>query len=169
MPTRPKPPVSPAVVEADVDAVMAATRAFVAVAARSLVLVEDAVSLMQWRALVVISAGERLSLNEVAAAVGVHPSTATRLSDRLIAQGLLLRQQDPTDHRYVVLSLTRKGQRLVDKVTAARRSDIRDVLVNVEPSRRRRIAKALQEFAAAVGETNSDLLWDLSAEMAANR
>lgn len=158
MPSRTKPEVSPDVADADVDAVMAAARAFVAVTAKSLALVEEVVSLPQWRVLVVISDGERLSLNEVAKEVGVHPSTATRFCDRLIAEGLLLRQQDPADRRYVVLSLTRKGQRLVEKVTEARRSDIRNALRNVEPPRRRRIAKALEEFAGAVGHMNSDLL-----------
>lgn len=169
MPRQTKSVRSPDVADDDVDAVMAATRAFVAMAAKSLALVEDVVTLIQWRALVVISGAERLSLNEVADQVGVHPSTATRFCDRLIGDGLLLRQQDPADRRYVVLSLTPKGQRLVAKVTAARRSDIQRVLGNIEPSRRRPIASALEEFAGAVGQTNSDVLWDLPAEATATR
>ena len=146
---------------------MAASRALVAVAARSLAPVEDVVSLMQWRALVVVSTHQRVALNEVATALGVHPSTATRLCDRLVASGLLLRQEDPNDRRYLSLTLTRKGQRLVDKVTATRRREIEEILGRIEGSSRRRVVLALQEFAGAAGELETDHLWDLAVDPSA--
>jgi DNA-binding MarR family transcriptional regulator len=151
--------------ELDIDAVMFASRAFVALAARSLTPVENVVTLTQWRALVVISAQQRASLNEVAIGLGVHPSTATRICDRLVASGLLLRQDDPADRRYLVLSLTRKGQRLVDKVTAARRGEIKRILERLDGPHRHRLAVALQEFAVATGES-PDHLWDVPVETA---
>jgi DNA-binding MarR family transcriptional regulator len=131
------------------DAVLAASRAFVALAARSLGPVESVVSLMQWRALVVISADSQGTLGALAAALGVHPSTATRLVDRLVSRGLLRRRERQDDRRYLSLSLTPKAERLVEQVTSARRRDIEQILEHVDASRREPIARALLEFAAA--------------------
>ncbi len=146
----------------DVEAVMLASRALVAVAAKSLAPVEDVVTAPQWRLLVVVSCQGTATLNEVAQALGVHPSTATRVCDQLVAAGLLLRQEDSQDRRYVALSLTRKGQRLVDKVTAARSADIEKILNRLEGPSRKRLVTALREFATAAGEIEVDRLWDLS-------
>ncbi|HYV60725.1 MAG TPA: MarR family transcriptional regulator, partial [Acidimicrobiia bacterium] len=63
------------------DAVLDASRALVAVAARSLAGVADDVTLPQYRALVVLATEGAQSLGELAAALGVHTSTATRMCD----------------------------------------------------------------------------------------
>jgi DNA-binding MarR family transcriptional regulator len=107
---------------------------------------------MQWRVLVVVSAQPQGTLGAVASALGVHPSTATRLVDQLVTSELLLRREHPTDRRYLSLSLSRKGERLVEKVTTARRRDIEVVLERIDVSRRHLIAVALDEFALASGE-----------------
>jgi DNA-binding MarR family transcriptional regulator len=137
----------------DVDAVLAASRALVAVASRSLAPTEDVVSLSQWRALVVVADAPGVSLNQLAEGLGVHASTATRVCDRLIAAGLLVREPHSQDRRYLALSLTRKGQRLFDKVMAARAREISSILDQLSPISRRRIATAFREFAEAAGET----------------
>lgn len=131
---------------------MAASRAFVALAARSLAPVEGVVSLTQWRALIVISVEQQRTLGAVASALGVHPSTATRLVDRLVAAGLLVRRDHPDDRRYISLALTFKGEQLVGKVNAARKRDIENILDKIDESHRHPIAMALQEFAAAAME-----------------
>lgn len=136
----------------DVDAVMAASRALVAVASRSLAPTEDVVSLSQWRALVVVAGESGISLNQLAEGLGVHASTATRVCDRLIAAGLLIREPHPRDRRYLALSLTRKGQRLYDKVMVTRAREISGILDRLSPVSRRRVAAAFRDFAAAAGE-----------------
>jgi DNA-binding Lrp family transcriptional regulator len=71
------------------DAVLTASRALVGVAARSLAVVDPEVTLPQYRALVVLaSRGPRL-VGELAEALVIHPSTATRLCDRLVAKKLV--------------------------------------------------------------------------------
>ncbi len=137
----------------DVDAVMAASRALVAVASRSLAPAEDVVSLSQWRALVVVADGPGISLNQLAEGLGVHASTATRVCDRLIAAGLLIREPHAQDRRYLALSLTRKGQRLFDKVMVARAREISGILDQLAPVSRRRVATAFRDFAEAAGES----------------
>jgi DNA-binding MarR family transcriptional regulator len=49
---------------------------------------------------------------DLAAVLHVHPSTLTGVLQRLIAQGLLKRADDPRDRRRAVLHLTRRGARV---------------------------------------------------------
>jgi DNA-binding MarR family transcriptional regulator len=53
----------------------------------------------------------------------VHPSTITRLCDRLVTKRLVHRGA-ATNRREVSIRLTPKGRRLVDTVTERRRAEI---------------------------------------------
>ena len=66
------------------DAVLVASRALVGVAARSLAETEDTVTLVQYRALVLLAARGEMNVGTLAEALAVHQSTATRLCDRLV-------------------------------------------------------------------------------------
>lgn len=135
---------------------MAAARVLVAVVARSVAEVEDQVSVPQLRTLVLIATRGPLNLSAVAEALGVHPSNATRAVDRLVALGFLDRRDAPDDRRNVRLSLTRKGQRLVDSVFAHRRRAIEQVIERMPESKRRALPAALESFAEAAGEVPED-------------
>ncbi len=145
--------------DTQVDGVLAATRSLVAIAAQSLAPVDDVVTLSQWRVLVVVSEAQSATLNQVAAGLGVHASTATRICDRLTSTGLLSRREDPTDRRYVSLTLTRKGQRLVDRVMSHRRAAIASVLEGMDPRGRERAAEAFGHFARLAGAPAADPVW----------
>ena len=69
-----------------VDAVLRASRVLVAVAVRSLAEVDDDVTLPQYRALVVLASRGPQRPTELADALAVHPSTITRLCDRLVGE-----------------------------------------------------------------------------------
>jgi len=86
-----------------VDAVMRASRVLVAVVAQSISAVEDQVTFVQFRMLVVIASRGPLNLGEVARQMGVHPSNATRMVDKLVTAGLVERTDDPADRRYLSL------------------------------------------------------------------
>jgi DNA-binding MarR family transcriptional regulator len=135
-----------------IDAVMRASRVLVSVVARSLVEVEDVVTLAQFRVLVLIAGHGPQNLGSVAAALGVHPSNATRLCERLVVAGLVDRADDPQDRRFLRLVLTDEGHRLVEKVMQHRRASIEQVMAQMSPSRRRTVAAALEAFASAAGE-----------------
>src|SRR3954467_13124765 len=69
-------------------AVLVASRALVGVAARSLAAFEDVVPLPQYRALVLLASRGEQNVGSLADALGTHPSTTTRLCNRLVAKGL---------------------------------------------------------------------------------
>jgi len=52
-----------------------------------------------------------LSAGELASVLVIHPSTLTGVLQRLVAQGLLVRADDPRDRRKAVLRLTPRGAR----------------------------------------------------------
>src|SRR6201990_86419 len=74
--------------EALVDAVLGASRALVAVAARSLATVAEDVTLAQYRVLIELASRGPLRLADLAEALAVDRSTATRMCDRLLRKRL---------------------------------------------------------------------------------
>ena len=146
------------------DAVLTASRVLVAVAARSLAEHESEVSLPQYRALVVLASRGPQRPVDLAQALGVDPSTATRMCDRLVRKKLIVRRRDVTDRRVVMLSLSASGRRLVERVTRRRRREIEQILGVVDPAEHANLVRALAVFAEAAGELpESDWLrsWEL--------
>ena len=91
--------------------------------------------------------------------MNVHPSNATRTVNGLVINGLVNRQDDPADRRHLALTLTRAGQRLVDRAMQRRSAAIADILLKMPPATRENLAEVLSQFAIAAGETSHDELW----------
>jgi DNA-binding MarR family transcriptional regulator len=146
-----------------VDAVLRASRVLVAVAARSLAAVDRDVTLAQYRALVVLASRGPQRPSELADALAVHPSTITRLCDRLVAQRLVLRSEAPNNRREVSIRLTAKGRRLVDTVTQRRRAEIAAIVARVPAKERATMVHALHSLGEAAGEPD-DAAWFTGVE-----
>jgi DNA-binding MarR family transcriptional regulator len=147
--------------DAEIDAVMLAARALVALSAQSVAALEDEVTLPQLRVLVMLASRGRMNLNAVARGLGVHPSNATRACDGLVGAGLISRQEATQDRRNVVLDLTPAGRALVDRMNQHRRRVVEDVLSQLRPRDRRGTARVLHAFAAAAGEVPEAEAWSL--------
>lgn len=139
-------------VDAVTRAVLTASRLLVAVSARSLAAVEDRVTLPQFRLLVVLHQRGSAKLVALAEQLGVNPSTAMRMSDRLIAAGLVDRQSNPGNRRENLLSLTDEGRSIVTEVTARRRAEIAATVSRMAPEQRTALVDALSAFTEAGGE-----------------
>ncbi len=134
-------------------AVLTASRALLAVVARSIAPELDRVTVPQFRVLVILStAGEPVRNRDLAEALGVHPSTFTRNADRLVAGGWVRRAQNPDNRRETLVSLTPAGRRVVDRVTARRRDEIREILGRLPARDRELVLESLSAFARAAGE-----------------
>ena len=134
------------------NAVLTASRVLVAVAARSLAESEEEVSLPQYRALVVLGARGPQRPVDLAEALGIDPSSATRLCDRLVRKRLISRRRQGADRREVRLELTRKGASLLGAITTRRRKEIERILRAVPEARRPALVEAFDAFSAAAGE-----------------
>jgi DNA-binding MarR family transcriptional regulator len=134
------------------DAVMAASRLFVAISARALAEVEPFLTLPQLRALVVLDGRGPITLTALAGELGVNPSTALRMVDRLVTAGSVHREVNPENRREVLLRLTPAGTRLVGHVLRHRQAEIARIAARLPADRRAGLVTALRELLAAAGE-----------------
>jgi DNA-binding MarR family transcriptional regulator len=140
------------------DAVLRASRVLVAVAARSLAAVDHDVTLPQYRALVVLASRGPQRPSTLASALGVHPSSVTRLCDRLVTKALVKRYESAVSRREVSIRLTPKGRRLVDAVTVRRRAEIAAIAAKVPDRERAATVRALHALGEAAAEP-TDAAW----------
>ncbi len=154
MPDTPSSPPLPAQHAPDelVNTVLAASRALVAVAARSLAAAGDEVTLPQYRALVVLAARGPLGTAELAAALAVNPSTATRTCDRLVRKGLIRRHRQAGDRRAVRITLAESGRELVAAVSDRRRAELAQLLSALPAEQHEAVIAAFRAFAIAADE-----------------
>ena len=145
-------------IEEVVDSVLQASRALVAVAARSIARVDAAVTLPQYRTLVVLAARGPLNVRSLARELDVHPSTATRMCDRLVERHLIGRETSRTSRREVTVWLMPAGRQLLTRVTSVRKRDIRRIVAKVQAPLRDAMIEALQSFSDAAGEV-PDQAW----------
>jgi DNA-binding MarR family transcriptional regulator len=138
--------------EEAVGAVLAASRSLVAVTEQSLGGVAEETTLAQYRALVVLASRGPQRIVDLAAALGVTPSTAGRMCDRLLRKGLIRRHRARADRREVQVSITGPGREVVDEATARRRALLAAILARMSPADQAGVAAALQKFAVAAGE-----------------
>jgi DNA-binding MarR family transcriptional regulator len=142
-----------------VDAVLRASRALVAVAARSLTGLAEEVTLPQYRVLVLVAQQPRRAV-DLATVLNIAPSTGSRMCDRLVRKGLLQRSQATEDRRSVSLTLTEEGVHLLAQVTRRRRMEIAAIVKALSSSERDAVVGALDAFAEAAGEA-PDQDWSL--------
>jgi DNA-binding MarR family transcriptional regulator len=133
-------------------ALQSATRILTGVALRSLEVLDGAVTLPQFRMLAVLADLGQARSVRVARAMGLDASTVTRLADRLVAAGYVIRGSEPGHRGVVTLGLTREGERLVSKVVAWRQEELARMFCRLAPADRVRVVTALEKLVAAAGE-----------------
>ncbi|WAL69572.1 MarR family transcriptional regulator [Amycolatopsis cynarae] len=151
------PPREPAIpapddVDAMTDAVLTASRLLVAISARSIASVDESITLSQFRLLVVLFARGPLKPTALAEALGVNPSTTTRMVDRLVAANLVTREANPDSRRELVVKLTGDGTRAVREVMRRRRTEVARIVDRMPGGTRRGLVRALTAFAEASGD-----------------
>jgi DNA-binding MarR family transcriptional regulator len=129
------------------EALLEASRALVAVAARSLAQIGERLTLPEFRALVVLHRIGPLPVTVLAEHVGVHQSTATRIAARLRRRELVATDKGEQDRRLTVVRLSPAGASLVDDVFARRRADIAAVVARLPGDVTLGAHVALQAFA----------------------
>jgi DNA-binding MarR family transcriptional regulator len=134
------------------SAVLAASRALLGVAVASMTPVLDRVSLPQYRALVILAAAGPTRIGALARRLGVHQSTFTRTTDRMVHSGLVRRQENPTNRREVIVEATPLGLELVRRVGDNRLHEIERILREMRPSDRAVVLAGAIAFARAAGE-----------------
>jgi DNA-binding MarR family transcriptional regulator len=139
------------------DALLTASRLLVAISARSIALVDETITIPQFRTLVILSNRGPVNLATLAGLLDVQPSTTGRMVDRLVSAGLIDRRPHPHSRRELVAELTAHGREVVGQVTAHRRAEIARIVEKMPPRERRGLVRALTAFTTAGGEPSAHL------------
>jgi DNA-binding MarR family transcriptional regulator len=87
-------------------------------------------------------------LIDLAEALSIAPSTATRLCDTLADRQLIVRHRLGRDRRELQIRLTESGIRLLDAIRTRTGRDWEDVLCRISPDERRQASAILLKLAA---------------------
>ncbi|SKA77968.1 DNA-binding transcriptional regulator, MarR family [Prosthecobacter debontii] len=91
---------------------------------------EAGVTPQQHQALLAIkgfSVAGRMTVGELAERLQITHHSAVGLVDRMVTEHLVTRQTDPVDRRRVHVVLTRRGERVLEKLSYAHRDELRRI------------------------------------------
>ena len=141
------------------DALLEASKALVGIALRTMPTNPD-VTVTQFRALVLLEGEPGMRAADLAQALAVSPSTATRLCDRLVRNGLVVREASTQDRREVCLSLTASGLTAVRDGLTRRRRALSRLVEQIPDEDRASFVRSLLAFGGAAA-TDKEPAWAL--------
>jgi DNA-binding MarR family transcriptional regulator len=92
----------------------------------------------------------RSTVGEAAAGLGVTMPTASEQIDRLVEEGLLVREVNPADRRQVLVDLTPKAREFAREIHELRLRQMRAALDRLDPEERPVFIRALEALAEAL-------------------
>ena len=87
-----------------------------------------------------------ISVKELAEAVGLDKSGISRSVEELVQKNYVNREPSRADRRYVVLTLTEKGQARFEKIENDMYLKFRNVFSNIEADKRGQVLEALKLY-----------------------
>jgi DNA-binding MarR family transcriptional regulator len=91
-----------------------------------------------------------LSTGELASELGISAPAVTQLTDRLIRKRLIARRSAPADRRSVMVALTPKGKRAIDRFREKRGDVFRVALDGLSDDDRAQVMLSLGKIVAAL-------------------
>ena len=143
-------------VHVDLEPLLVATRTINAIIVRSLAAVDASLSMPQLRVMVILSHHEPASLSEVAAELGIDPSSASRTCDQLVKRGLVEREPAANDRRRLSLRLSSSGRRLLQRVMSRRAKLLAEIVAAMPDAEQHAFMAAMDTFnQASIGLKNA--------------
>ena len=125
------------------DEVEVASRALLTLSTRAGLELPGTVNLTQLRALAAVEDAGPCTLRTLAEQLQISMSSASRLVDRLAADGLIHRRQSEVSRRELALRVTPRGRRLLRRYEATRRAVFADMLKDVSLREARTLLRGL--------------------------
>jgi len=120
----------------------------------------------QCRAFGLLASRSHWRLADLAGALGVAPSSAGRMCNRLARKGLVRARRRSGDRRAVLISVTAAGRKVAEEATGRQRALVAGILARFPVPAQRAVAEAFRDFAAAAGEVPVSR-WSQSAQAGA--
>jgi DNA-binding MarR family transcriptional regulator len=107
-------------------------------------------TMSQTKALYLVVAAGQLRMSELAGRIGVTSSTATGVVDGLVGHGLLVRHEDPSDRRQVVVTATAEAEATLESFRELSSRRMRELLTHVDAADLAVVEHAIRLLDAAV-------------------
>jgi len=107
---------------------------------------ERGLTMAQLRLMYTILVDGDQPVGDLAEKLSVRPPTVTGLTDRLIKQDLIVRVNDPSDRRVVIVRLTDEGRRVVGQIEAVSQAYFDRVFDEMGGERIEELIQLLEEF-----------------------
>ncbi len=108
------------------------------------------ISLAQCHAIVEIGRADKISLIDLADLLGLDKSTMSRTINNLVEAGLVLRELDMENRRYVIIQLTDKGKEIFQNTEESMNNYYQDILESISENKRNEVIEGLQLLTDAV-------------------
>lgn len=109
---------------------------------------------VQCHALIEIGRAKSISLNKLANTLGLEKSTVCRTINNMVDNGMVLRNIDPEDRRFVVIKLTEKGSSLFQEIEMGRDEYFSKVYNFVPEEQRKQVIQSLQILIESLEKCN---------------
>jgi DNA-binding MarR family transcriptional regulator len=107
---------------------------------------EPECSVTELRALAVLGRQRPIMMSELAEAMKITVSTATRTIDKLVAKGFVERKRVKKDRRVVRVDFSARGEEINKYVTGTRLAQARSILETLSPAHRGVFLQRLQKL-----------------------
>jgi DNA-binding MarR family transcriptional regulator len=96
------------------------------------------------------------SISDISERFDTTSAAASQIADKLVQAGLLERAEDPEDRRAKLLTLSPKGQELVENGVAVRFRWVDDLADHLSPEERQKVSEGLRLMTRAAEELDPD-------------
>ncbi len=120
------------------------------------------VSTAQLFALQKLQDGQKRSLNELALLTYTHQSSLSVVVRKLVDKGLIQSQTAPSDSRRLMLGLTAKGRRMLDKAAMSAPDRLLQAMAEMDLKDQMQLGRLLNELLerASMGDARADLFFE---------
>lgn len=111
------------------------------------------VTFAQCHAIVEIGRTGSISLIDLSEALNLDNSTMSRTVNNLVVAGLVERQTDPKDRRYVTIHLTGKGKEVFDTIEGSMQAYFKKIYEGIPEEKRAQVLDSLKILLEAIGKS----------------
>jgi len=116
------------------------------------------ITVAQCHTLVEIGKSTCLSLNQLSELLTLDKSTMSRTVDNLVNAGLVVRQIDKEDRRYMKITLTAQGNEMVEVINSNMEKYFERILHSIPEEKRGLVMEALPYLLTAVNDTETSFV-----------
>lgn len=112
------------------------------------------VTIAQCHAIVEIGRVKKISLIELADLLGLDKSTMSRTINNLVEDGLVNREIDNENRRYITIQLTEKGTEVFESIEDSMHSYYSNIFTSIPEDKKEQVLESLELLVKSVKETN---------------